>query len=559
MVHSKWVLSSALLLSLSFGFSIETMATSKVEDVSVFYKNEEGKKLVEEKAKVVEKDLENIDAVIGTFSKKDLKTLEKSNDIVVVEKETKKLQIRSATNLAYKNNKTNWNQTMVSAKNAWGAGISGKGVKVGIIDTEAAKHASLPSIKRATFISDRNEINRDPSAKSHGTFVAGVIAAQPSKTSKVIGISPGVSLYNININGKSGADLNDFISAMDFAIEQKIQVINISMGISKSDLLSPGEKLTESPLYLAVKEAQDAGILIVAASGNYGSDVDYPAAFPNVVAVGSVSSNRSISSFSNKGSSLDFVAPGNDIQSLSYLGGTEYNSGTSFSAPHVTSIIALYKQKYPKESNTKILQRLKNSSVDLGKKGFDTTYGNGLATFPVVKVATTKAVTPAAKYVKSNTKKIASIIAKMERNKAINYLTEFTPVYTVYSDLSSSQKKKVNSYRSKTASTVISSTAKSSRVSATNLTKLQSKKTSKISFKTKLKASSVKSKSISMYKDGVKFTGFKASIAKAGSSMTIKTTKKLTKGTYYLSLDSSNYRTTKNKKVNPFIVKYTVK
>lgn len=561
MIHSKWLLSSALLLSVSFGFSMEALASSKVEDVSIFYKNEKGKKLVEEKVKVVDKDLENIDAVIGTFTEKDLKALEKSKDIIVVEKESKKLQIRSTQNLSYKNNKTNWNQTMVSAKNAWGVGLSGKNVKVGIIDTEVAKHTSLPSVKRVTFISDKSDINRDPIAKSHGTFVAGIIAAQPSKKTNVIGISPGVSLYNININGKSGADLNDFMSAMDYAIKQKIQVINISMGISKAALLSPGEKLKESPLYLAVKKAQDAGILIVAASGNYGNDVDYPAAFDGVIAVGAVSSNRAITSFSNRGSSLDFVAPGYNVQSLSYLGNTEFNSGTSFSAPHVTSIIALYKQQYPKESNEKIIQRLKKSAVDLGEKGFDTTYGNGLASFPIVKMAnsSTKIASPSAKYVKTNTKKIASIIAKMERNKAINYLTEFTPVYTVYGDLSSNQKKKVNSYRSKTASTVISSSAKSSRVSATNLTKLHSKKTSKITFKTKLKASTVKSSSISMYKDGVKFTGIKASVAKTGSSITIKTTKKLTKGIYYLSMDTANYRSTTNKKVSPYIVKYTVK
>lgn len=563
MTHRKLLYTLLFFFSLSIIFSSNRLEAHATNDSTVFYKNEAGEQLIAEKVNQISTELQEVDAVVGTFSSKDIKELKKSSDVVVVEKNEKKLQIQATTtDLSFKNNATNWNQTMVKASKAWGIGLSGSKIKVGIIDTAVATHTSLPTIKKKTFISDRTEINTAASAAKHGTSVAGIIAAQPATNSKIIGIAPNVTLYNMNINGKSGADLADFAAAVDYAIQEKIEVLNISMGIPKSLLLDEGEKLTDSPIYIAVKKALNAGIIVVAASGNNGVDIDYPAAIPGVIAVGSVASDKNISYFSNKGSSLSLVAPGSNVLSLDYLGGTRNNSGTSFAAPHVTGLIALLKQQYPAESTEKIKNRLLQNATDLGATGFDTVFGNGLAVFPDINLLSsgaTETLTASQKYVQSNSKTIKSIITKIKDGKTVKYTTEFMPVFTVNSNLTASQQKVVNNYKKTQGMTVISKDVKSAKIKATNLTTLKTKKSSKITFTTKLKASTVKANTVTMYKNGQKFTGFTVTKAKNGSYITVKTTKSLSKGVYYVAIDTATVRTASNKKVKPYIVQYAVK
>lgn len=195
-------------------------------------------------------------------------------------------------------------------------------------------------------------------------------------------------------------------------------------------------------------------------------------------------------------------------------------------------------------------------------KGFDPVFGNGLAVFPDALLVSSENglnETASEKFVRVNNTKIKSIIANINNGKTVNYLTEFTPLFTVKSSLTSKQKTAMNSYKIKLGVTVISSSVSSSKIKATNLTTLKTKKTSKITFSTKLKKATVNSKAISIYKNGEKFKNFTFTTSKDGSYMTLKTTKALTKGTYNVAVDTSNIRTIANGKVKPFIVQYKVK
>lgn len=574
MIHNKLAISVIFSLGIGLGLGTTAQAQEKMEDVSVFYKNEKGKQLVLEKAKQVDAQLNEIDAVVGEFSKADLQKLEQSKDIQVVHTSKKKLRTSSnflANPLSMY--ESSWNLDMVKASEAWNQQFDGKGVKVGIIDSAVAPSNYLIDVKKKDFISDRTQIDHSLYAATHGTFVAGIIAGQPSKSGELVGVAPGADLYSMNIDGKDGADLIDFMEAIDYAIEMKLDLLNISMGISQGDLLDPGEKLADSPIYIAVKKALDRNILIVAATGNYGNSVDYPAAINGVVAVGSVDSKKAISSFSNQGKEVSVVAPGSYIKSLGTSNNFESKSGTSFATPHIAGLLALYKQQYPKESNAQIRARLLSNTIDLGASGFDSTFGNGLAVYPknnnsvdhpvVVPdkkpVVKPKVETAAEKYVRVNKKKITTSVATINKKKKVNFLTEYAPMYSVYGNLAASQKKIVLAYRKQIGMTVVSSTAKSSRVKVTNLTSIHTKKTSRLTFTTPLKKSTVKRGAVTMYKDGTKFNSFNMTVTTNGKYMTIRPTKAMTKGTYHLVIDTAKMRTTKNKTVKPFDIKYTVK
>jgi subtilisin family serine protease len=102
------------------------------------------------------------------------------------------------------------------------------------------------------------------------------------------------------------------------------------------------EKMSES-MRQAIQIAHRKGIVMVAATGNQGltSQFDYPARYPETIAVTSVSRNRQLSPFSNLGKGVDIAAPGDKIPSSWLNNSKREMSGTSMAVPHVTGAIAL--------------------------------------------------------------------------------------------------------------------------------------------------------------------------------------------------------------------------
>lgn len=167
----------------------------------------------------------------------------------------------------------------------------------------------------------------------HGTHVAGTIAAVRNSRG-VVGVAPKAKIYAVKVMSSGGTgERSAVISGIEWAIENKMNVINMSLGSAEP---------TEAQ-HKALKAAYDEGIIIVASAGNRGPDgvMSYPARFPETIAVAALDLNENVASFSSRGEEVDVIAPGVRIYSTTKDGGYGYKFGTSMACPHVSGIAAL--------------------------------------------------------------------------------------------------------------------------------------------------------------------------------------------------------------------------
>ena len=129
--------------------------------------------------------------------------------------------------------------------------------------------------------------------------------------------------------------------------------------------MSFGTSVYSLALEIAVEDAWDAGILMVGALGNSGGAVEYPAAFPEVMAVAATGTDAQLTDFSNTGDTLEIAAPGEKIKTAGFFGGSTVTQGTSIATPHVTGAASLLWQKDPSKSAEFIRQLLVHSTKNI--------------------------------------------------------------------------------------------------------------------------------------------------------------------------------------------------
>ncbi|MFS8496135.1 MAG: S8 family serine peptidase [Actinomycetes bacterium] len=193
---------------------------------------------------------------------------------------------------------------------------------------------------------DAIDDDNDPSDPiGHGTEVAGVAAAALDGAGAV-GVAPTVTILPIRAC-TSSCDLFTVAWAITYATDMGADIINLSLG---------GEAAHPGPLADAVAYAEQAGVVIVAAAGNDGVDLDgrsfVPATLPhsNVVAVTATDRRNELAPRSNFGvQTVELAAPGVEIvtTTIDSLGRYRTRSGTSFAAPHVSAAFALMKSVNP--------------------------------------------------------------------------------------------------------------------------------------------------------------------------------------------------------------------
>lgn len=208
----------------------------------------------------------------------------------------------------------------------------------------------------------------------HGTAMAGLIASLRNNHYGIAGIARRAKIMVLK-NGNGVSFVSDNVEAIYYAISNGAQVINMSYsGRGFSELEKD-----------AVDAAFDAGLVLVASSGNTGQDdVRYPASHESVLSVGASTPNDTVADFSTYNSYLDFVAPGQDILTLASRWPVMNNKpgfyfmradGTSFSAAFVSAVAALIRQQHPSMSPAEIRTRLRNTADVLAEPPMKQGYG----------------------------------------------------------------------------------------------------------------------------------------------------------------------------------------
>jgi subtilisin family serine protease len=211
------------------------------------------------------------------------------------------------------------------------------------------------------------DINQPP---GHGTAVAGMLIGRGQKLQPLL---PRGTLYAASVvysqgTYHSGATLAHLLNALNWLVQQDLQVINMS--------------LTGPPsvsLQKAIEAIQAQGKLVVAAAGNDGPHAGprYPAAYAGVVAATAVEPDRGIYPWANQGDHVDFAALGVSIVTARAGGQFGVESGTSMASPVIAAFLACALANSGVDSST-ALELLQRQAIDLGEPGRDPVFGYGL-------------------------------------------------------------------------------------------------------------------------------------------------------------------------------------
>jgi hypothetical protein len=264
------------------------------------------------------------------------------------------------------------NLGQIGVPGAWTTSIGDASVVVAVLDTGV--DLTHPDLDGVTVVAPRDVFWNSTEVTDevgHGTHVAGTIVAETNNGVGVAGIAPASTLMPVRITSGQSLSFSDALDGVDWARTHGADIISMSFG----GTLTSEQVALGQPTFTAAREA---GILLVAASGNDGRPArNYPASFNGVVSVGAVDVADELAEFSTTGTALDIVAPGVDVLSTLPDGDYETLSGTSMAAPHVAGVAALVWAARPTLGVAQLEAILRTSTVDLGEPGHDKLYGDG--------------------------------------------------------------------------------------------------------------------------------------------------------------------------------------
>lgn len=243
-----------------------------------------------------------------------------------------------------------WNMEAIH----WNNNLSmGAPVKVAILDSGVNYDDDISIAENICVLSEDKETNplwQDVSG--HGTGMASLITAADNKIG-ISGIYPQAQLYSIKVlDDNNKGSLANVISGIHIAIDRGCKIINMSFGTNRDSLI----------LHEAIQEAYAAGILLIAAAGNQNGPVMYPAAYPEVIAVGATDSHGKRMQHMADGDEIEILAPGDKIPISSMFNGGIVADGTSVSAAQVSGGAALLWAKHPARSADYIRKLLAHSA-----------------------------------------------------------------------------------------------------------------------------------------------------------------------------------------------------
>jgi subtilisin family serine protease len=269
-----------------------------------------------------------------------------------------------------------WDKWVMYADLAWDITGGSMDVKVAVVDEGVDyTHPDLAADFKSgelgyDLIGNDNDPRPDnPQTAFHGTHVAGILAATRNNNEGIAGWAL-VQLLSVRVLDDTGSGTTDVVaSGIRWAADHGARVINMSLTSSQSS----------TPMEEACAYAAQAGVVIVAASGNEGNQaIGFPAALSQCIAVGASSTDSRLASFSNYGPEQEVVAPGTTILSCVPGGAYGQADGTSMAAPQVAGVAALILARNWGLSASEVRAILDASAIDMGVGGRDMQYGYGL-------------------------------------------------------------------------------------------------------------------------------------------------------------------------------------
>lgn len=246
-----------------------------------------------------------------------------------------------------------WHLQTINAYNAWNITTGSPNVKVAVIDSGVDTGNSDIGYGNDNYknIDESVGFNETPS-NYHGTFVAGILGAKTNNSYGIAGVSGGNNQSGVTMIpycvGHSSPDASLVDDAILDAVSEGAKVIQLSLSLGTNTAVSS-----------AIEYAYDNNVTIVCAAGNDdSSSISYPACHDKVIAVGATDSSNIRADFSNYGTGLDLVAPGENIYSTMLNNTFGVNSGTSFAAPQVSGVATLMLSVNPSLSPSDIRQIL---------------------------------------------------------------------------------------------------------------------------------------------------------------------------------------------------------
>lgn len=248
---------------------------------------------------------------------------------------------------------------------------------------EKGKHYDLDFDARQTLgdnlydINDKfygnNNVIGSKDKESHGTHVAGIVAASRNNGKGVNGVAKNVKIMTVRVVPDGDEHDKDVALGIRYAVDNGAKIINTSFG--------KGYSPNKQWVYEAIEYAAKNDVLIVNAAGNSGEDIDIEKTYPNdardmkleiadnVLTIGAMSVNYNENlpaTFSNYGKlNVDVFAPGVDIYAPVPKNEYVANSGTSMAAPSAAGVAALVRSYYPKLSASQVKHILMNSGLKI--------------------------------------------------------------------------------------------------------------------------------------------------------------------------------------------------
>lgn len=236
--------------------------------------------------------------------------------------------------------------------------------KIAVIDTGVTVIPELSGRVSSGYNFVNNNTN-SADDNGHGTFVTSVIASKINNNIGIAGINDRVSILPVKILDSNGEGfLSDLIKGIQYAIDQKVSIINLSLASTSYD----------STLNNIIEKAYQRGIIVVAAAGNEGRNLTSPSVSPLnndgnknwVIGVGAVDNRGNRPSYANYGLGVDVVAPASNILGYNNKNVLQYRSGTSIASAIVTGVLASWRDYYG-TLNTDSAHNLINSSSKEGR------------------------------------------------------------------------------------------------------------------------------------------------------------------------------------------------